>query len=205
MAPARHPAVTPDNLTLFVKISGIQLEIPGIQLQSPESSSNPRNLNEESRETQRQISIRDLMIRSYLVPHTTLNGGHHHARGGGRPKFDNTTRTHQRGLRPSLTPARSRLSHATCGTHTLARARTQHCSAHADGMRATPVGSHSSLCARAAAATKAASYPSKMIGKSIAAPARQLAPTCAANHRSPLIERVCDTRARHTRPAHLVC
>ena len=67
---ARHPAVTPENLTLFVKISGIQLEITGIQLQSPESSSNPRNLNEESRETQRQISIRDLMIRSYLVPHT---------------------------------------------------------------------------------------------------------------------------------------
>ena len=67
---ARHPAVTPENLTLFVKISEIQLEIPEIELQSPESSSNPRNLNEESRETQRQISIRDLMIRSYLVPHT---------------------------------------------------------------------------------------------------------------------------------------
>ena len=144
------------------------------------------------------------MIRSYLVPHTTLNGGHHHARGGGRPKLDNTTRTHQRGLRPSLTPARSRLSHATCGTHTLARARTQHCSAHADGMRATPVGSHSSLCARAAAATKADSYPSKLDGKRIAAAARQLAPTCAANQRSPLIERFA-TPARGARDQRTSC
>ena len=142
------------------------------------------------------------MIRSYLVPHTTLNGGHHHARGGGRPKLDNTTRTHERGLRPSLTRARSRLSHASCGTHTRSRARTQHSSEIADGLRATPVGSHSSLCARAAAATKCELYPSRTNGKCIAAPARQLAPTCAANHRSPLIERFAmparGTRGQHT-------
>ena len=137
------------------------------------------------------------MIRSYLVPHTTLNGGHHHARGGGRPKLDNTTRTHERGLRPCLTRARCRLSHASCGMHTLARAHTQHSSQLTDGLRATPDGSHSSLCARAAAATKSEIYPSRTNGKCIAAPARQLAPTCAANHRSPLIERVCDPRAAH--------
>ena len=146
------------------------------------------------------------MIRSYLVPHTTLNGGHHHARGGGRwrPKLDNTTRTHERGLRPSLTRARSRLSHASCGMHTLARAHTQHSSAHADRLRATPGGSHSSLCAGAAAATKAATYPSKLDGKCIAAPARQLAPTCAANHRSPLIERFA-TPARGARDQRTSC
>ena len=111
------------------------------------------------------------------------------AGGGGRPTFDNTTRTHEQGLRPCLTSSRSRLSHASCGMHTLARAHTQHSSQLTDGLRATPGGSHSSLCARAAAATKAELYPSRTTGKCIAAPARQLAPTCAANHRSPLIER----------------
>ena len=136
---------------------------------------------------------------SFLFSH---NGGPQPPRGGGRPKFDNTTRTHQRGLRPSLTPARSGLSHATCGMHTLARARTQHSSEIADALRATPVGSHSSLCAGATAATKAATYPSRTTGKRIAAAARQIAPTCAANHRSPLIERFAmptrGARGQHT-------
>ena len=128
------------------------------------------------------------MIRSYLVPHTMADSLLEGV-AGRHSTYDNTTRTHERGLRPCLTRARSRLSHASCGMHTLARIHTQHSSQITDPLRATPDGSHSSLCARAAAATKCEIYPSRTTGKRIAAAARQLAPTCAANHRSPLIER----------------
>ena len=123
-----------------------------------------------------------------LLISTTHNGGHP-AQGGGQPQIINTTRKHTQGLRPSLSRARSGLSHAACGTHTRSRARSQHSSGRADESRATPIGSHSSNCARATAASKAEPNPSKSDGKMIAAAEHQIAPPCAANCRSPLIER----------------
>ena len=58
-----------------------------------------------------------------------------------RPQSDNTNRTCQTSMRPSLTRARRGLSHAACCTCKGARARTQHGPRSADTLHVTgPMG-----------------------------------------------------------------